>query len=60
MEEFLNNEDIDVRRSIMSKLSLNDEHYSKEHRSSIRKALEIARNHEDEYIRHRLNWSWAM
>jgi len=55
LEEFVTNEDVFVRRSIIAQLNLKNRTYdSEEITSLVHKVIEIARNHPDEYIRNRL------
>jgi hypothetical protein len=54
LQEFVNNDDLDVRRSIVSLLDLDAQHYSESIRPLIGDAVQIARAHPDAYIRHRI------
>jgi hypothetical protein len=54
LREFVANEDIDVRRSILPGLPLSTERYPDELHCLVAKATCIARSHPDEYIRHRV------
>ena len=54
LQTFVHNEDLEVRRRIIPMLSLKPEDYSEELRPLIARAIEIARRHPDEYIRHRV------
>ena len=51
---FVGNEDVVVRRQIIPSLNLDDENYPEELKPLVQKAIEIARSHSDEYIRHRV------
>jgi len=56
LREFVANEDVGVRRSLIPPLRLSTPtEYPAELRPLALKAIEIARNHPDEYIRHRLD-----
>ena len=54
LQEFVGNPDLSVRRRIIPMLRLEPKAYTEELRSLIPKAIEIARSHPDEYIRHRV------
>jgi hypothetical protein len=55
LEEFVKNANVSVRRSIIAQLDLNNPmSYPEDIRPLIDKAIEIARNHPDEYIRRRV------
>ncbi len=54
LREFVYNEDLQVRRRIIPQLDLKVEDDSEELRALVRSAIEIARTHPDEYIRHRV------
>ncbi len=54
LREFVANPDVDVRRRIIPMLRLEPEAYPEELRPLIPVAVEIARSHPDEYIRHRV------
>ena len=55
LEEFINNTDVSVRRSIIPHLELIDPFsYPEDIRPLVDEAIKIARNHEDEYIRQRV------
>jgi hypothetical protein len=51
---FVNNDDVTVRRQIIPSLNLDESAYPDELKPLVRRAVEIARNHTDEYIRHRV------
>lgn len=51
---FVNNEDVTVRRQIIPSLSLEESAYPDYLKPLVQRAVEIARNHPDEYIRHRV------
>jgi hypothetical protein len=54
LKEFVTNEDIDVRRSIIPSLNLDPANYPVELRPLVSEAIKIARAHPDDYIRHRV------
>lgn len=54
LQEFVYNEDLEVRRRIIPALKLEAEYYPEELHPLIQRAIEIARAHPDEYIRHRV------
>jgi hypothetical protein len=54
LQEFVANPDLNVRRRIIPMLRLEPEVYPEELRPLIPLALEVARSHPDEYIRHRV------
>jgi hypothetical protein len=54
LREFVANEDIDVRRSILPGLPLSTGHYPEELHGLVAEAISIARSHPDEYMRHRV------
>lgn len=54
LQTFVRNPSVDVRRSIIPSLHLDPSVYPIELRPLIDEAINIARNHPDEYIRHRL------
>ncbi|HEX8693605.1 MAG TPA: hypothetical protein VF746_14375 [Longimicrobium sp.] len=54
LREFVGNPDLDVRRRIVPMLWLEPEAYPEELRPLVPAAVEIARSHPDEYIRHRV------
>lgn len=51
---FVEDEDVDVRRRILPLLSMNPDRYSERVRHLVPRVIEVARNHSDEYIRHRI------
>jgi hypothetical protein len=51
---FVNNEDVTVRRQIIPSLNLDESAYPDGLKPLVQRAVEIARNHPDEYIRHRV------
>ncbi|MER7757559.1 hypothetical protein [Kitasatospora sp. NPDC097643] len=53
LREFVGNEDLDVRRCILPGLPLVPRAYPAELHGLVERAVEIARSHPDEYIRHR-------
>jgi hypothetical protein len=55
LKEFINNSNVEVRQSLIPHLKLNDpSYYPEDIRPLVDEAIRIAQNHEDEYIRHRL------
>jgi hypothetical protein len=54
LREFVSNEDLEVRRRIIPMLVLDESRYPEDVRLHVSKAIEIARAHSDEYIRHRV------
>jgi hypothetical protein len=54
LTEFVSNEDLQVRRRLISRLRLNPQIYPPEYRPLIPTAIQIARSHTDAYIRHRI------
>ena len=54
LRKFVANENVDVRRSIIPSLKLDLSAYPDDLKPLVAKAVEIARNHEDGYIRHRV------
>ncbi len=54
LREFVANPNLYVRRRLIPMLSLKPERYGEELRPLIGRAVEIARAHPDEYIRHRI------
>jgi hypothetical protein len=52
VETFVFNTDVDVRRVLFGRLDLDDNAYEDTHKPLVRRAIEIARSHPDEYIRH--------
>jgi hypothetical protein len=54
LQVFVANDDLDVRRCILPGLDLRAEHYPQELRATVAEAIHIARTHEDEYLRHRV------
>jgi hypothetical protein len=55
LQEFVNNPDISLRQSLIPHLQLDDpSYYPEDIRPLVDEAIRIAENHEDEYIRHRL------
>lgn len=54
LHEFLANEDVEVRRSIIGKLSLDPAAYPDDLKPLVPFAIAIARRHPDPYIRHRV------
>lgn len=54
LREFVSNEDIDVRRCILSGLPFITERYPADLHLLVAEAIRIARTHPDEYLRHRV------
>jgi hypothetical protein len=54
LQEFVSNRNIDVRRSLISKLVLDSQQYPEHLAPLVGEAIQIARRHPDSYIRHRL------
>lgn len=51
---FVANNDLDVRRSLLSGLNLNLRHYPEALHETVAEAVRIARTHPDDYLRHRV------
>lgn len=56
LETFVSNTNIDVRRSILGHLNLDEGAYPDSHKALVAKAIHTARSHTDEYIRERLRY----
>jgi hypothetical protein len=54
LKTFVENPSMDLRRSIIPSLVLEPQAYPESHRALVTQAIDIARRHEDEYIRHRV------
>lgn len=54
LREFVANDDLDVRRSILPGLSLKPADYPDDLKDLVATAVHLARTHPDEYIRHRV------
>lgn len=54
LREFVHNSDLEVRRRIIPLLDLEAREYPRELRPLTKQAIDIARSHSDEYIRHRV------
>jgi hypothetical protein len=54
LQEFVANEDLDVRRSLIGRLSFEPSQYPDHWKPLIAIAIAIARDHPDDYIRHRI------
>lgn len=54
LREFVSNDNIEVRRSIIPSLCLDEAAYPDVLKPFVSRAIEIARKHQDEYIRHRV------
>jgi hypothetical protein len=51
---FVANENVNVRRQIIPSLKLDESLYPEELKPLVSQAIDLARSHEDEYIRHRV------
>ena len=51
---FVANEDVTVRRQIVPSLNLDESNYGDELKPLVKRAITIAREHSDDYIRHRV------
>ncbi len=54
LQEFVYNEDLRVRRRIIAYLNLKPDYYPEELRPLVQRAIKIARDHPDDYIRRRV------
>jgi hypothetical protein len=54
LEEFIANDDLDVRRCLIAALDLQTANASQERRTLVEQAIRIARVSDDDYIRHRV------
>ena len=54
LELFVANPNVDIRRSLIPSLNLDPGAYAETHRPQVAQAVAIARAHEDDYIRHRV------
>ena len=55
LQLFVSTESVDVQRSIIPRLTLeNPEAYPESHQQLVQQAVDIARTHDDDYIRHRV------
>ena len=54
LQEFVNNKNKAIRRSIIASLKLDPSHYPEGMQHLVETAINIARTHRDSYIRHRL------
>lgn len=54
LQEFVNNDDVALRRSIIASLELRPLRYPLSSRPLVKEAIRIARNHPDSHIRHRM------
>lgn len=54
LREFVSNENIHVRRSIIPSLKMEASAYPDDLKPLVAQAIDIARNHSDDYIRHRV------
>jgi hypothetical protein len=51
LETFVSNPDLDVRRALIGKLNLDESAYPDSHKSLVPRAIQIAQEHSDDYIR---------
>lgn len=56
LTEFVANTNLDVRRSLIASLSLDESEYSDDFKPLVKQAIDIGRMHEDEYIRSRVKY----
>src|SRR4051812_36341666 len=54
LETFVSNSNLDVRRTLIGNLNLDESAYPDSHKRLVARAIQIARDHPDEYIRHRV------
>ena len=54
LAEFVRNDDVDVRRRLLPRLGLRPGSYPEDMEPVVQQAIRIARQHPDEYIRHRV------
>lgn len=54
LQVFVSNEDVGVRRQIIPSLNLEENRYSDDLKLLVQQAIDIARSHPDDYIRHRV------
>ncbi|MFX0063450.1 MAG: hypothetical protein ACFFC7_14835 [Candidatus Hermodarchaeota archaeon] len=54
LECFVSSKDVNVQRSLIAGLNLDPDAYPDSHKPLVDKAINLARSHEDEYIRHRV------
>ena len=54
LREFVHNSDLQLRRNIIAQLDLEARKYPRDLRPLTKEAIDIARSHSDEYIRHRV------
>jgi hypothetical protein len=54
LETFVSNPNLDVRRNLIASLDLDESAYPDTHKHLVARALQIAREHPDDYIRHRV------
>ncbi|MFX1535593.1 MAG: hypothetical protein ACFFDI_15320 [Promethearchaeota archaeon] len=54
LECFISSKDVHVQRSLIAGLNLYPDAYPDSHKPLVAKAIKLARSHEDEYIRHRV------
>ena len=57
LKEFVTNPNVDVRRSLISRLKLDASACPQDLQPLVARAIEIARSHPDAYIRHRVEVS---
>jgi hypothetical protein len=54
LREFVTNADVNVRRSIIPSLNLDEANYPDDLKPLVAQAIAIARSHPDDYIPHRV------
>ena len=54
LETFVANPNLDVRRNVIASLELDESAYPETHKHLVSRAIQIAREHPDEYIQHRV------
>jgi hypothetical protein len=57
LETFVSNTDLDVRRVLIAPLDLDETGYPDSHKPLVRRAIQIASEHSDDYIRHLRDFS---
>jgi hypothetical protein len=56
LETFVSNSDLDLRRVLIASLDLDETAYPDTHKHLVARAIRIAREHPDDYIRHRVQF----
>jgi len=56
LEEFVNNDNLLVRQRMIGLITINKRNMKQSSWSLVDRVIQIARNHSDEYIRHRIEW----